>query len=438
MKCFNPSDNNYYAVKIYKRTDQNDNEIDVLQRAAAKYVSGVVDLVEVLTDSKWTYLVMELIDGINLMEYLSTVSLNGATLFSVVESILEIVKSIHTKLQYTHGRICFKNIYYVRHAKELRLIGFGNAKPINGRQDIQNDYWAIGVLIYTILCGHSPFRSSDPVRQVENNQFDVKSKEWSTLPKNTTNYIQQLLCNSKSIGSPSALTLVKSFSFKGRKELLEDNKKIVEIRACKVETKPVIKTEMTHELNGNERITNGHPPNEIVEYVITSVDASDVPRLSTAQESLERTNGPVQKSPSTTTRGSDDKAEPNQYKKKDKKKPSVEAPLISEEPVGRRLRDRKQRNDEIIGRPGTSTVSKVVAIKKEENTPPNDTTKKRGRGRPKQPPQQLERQPEKQAKRPSEEAGLLGIEALSNWVYGWRPIKRLKVTNYCFVRVDYR
>ncbi|XP_037042136.1 ribosomal protein S6 kinase alpha-5-like [Bradysia coprophila] len=245
MKCYNSSDDNYYAVKIYKRMGQNENEIDFLQKAA--HVSGVVQMVELLTDSKCTYLVMELIDGVNLLECFSTTISYAGLFCEAIDKILEILENVH-EIKYTHRRICFKNIYFLKQSREFRFIGFGNTKPITGAQDKQIDYWSMGVCLYTLLCGHSPFNSSIidvAAKLIENNKFDENSKQWSALHRDVKGYILQLLRSSTSTYSSGALKNVKDISFVVHcsKELLDENKNVVEIRARKLETKTVIETQ---------------------------------------------------------------------------------------------------------------------------------------------------------------------------------------------------
>lgn len=273
MKCYNQSDNIYYAVKIYKVQEQNDIEITVLQKAADKHLPGIVHLVEVLADSKCTYLVMELIDGINMLEYLSKNSLKRKIVSSAFNALWEIVRSVHS-LKYAHGCICFKNIRYLEKSKEFRLIGFNNAKPISDHHDEQIDFWSLGVCIYTVLCGHPPFdllTSSDTgtiTNRIVNNDFDQDSEQWTALHKDIKCFIDQLLCSSIptcSTGDFKLIQNVSALSVDCCEERIDENEKIIKIRAAYVKTQPAnvqtqsaIEIELVPAINGLEVTTNGN------------------------------------------------------------------------------------------------------------------------------------------------------------------------------------
>lgn len=87
MKCIKKSDNTVYAVKILRRQTGTNHEIEILQRATAGQRPGVLHLVEVLTDSNWTYLVTEWIDGVNLLEYFRKIALNGRIVYKAFDAL---------------------------------------------------------------------------------------------------------------------------------------------------------------------------------------------------------------------------------------------------------------------------------------------------------------------------------------------------------------
>lgn len=269
MKCVGKSDDVYYAVKVYPRHHQSDTEIAVLKKAANKRLKGVVHLVEVIIDSKWTYLIMELIDGVNLLEYLSTISLSGETVYNTFNALWKIVKQVHS-LKYEHGRICFKNFYYLRN-KEFRLIGFTHAKPIEQIYHGYIDYWSIGVCLYTVLCGHPPFDifSNDlPTisKRIVDGEINTDSEQFSALSKKTK-FLIELLCSSKPFCSSEQLMCLQDSSFpsiNNSKQQIDENENIVSIRAVKVHTYQEIETSLELEppFNGFEASINGNGPIE--------------------------------------------------------------------------------------------------------------------------------------------------------------------------------
>lgn len=266
MRCVKLSDNTVYAVKIYKRQNHNVNEVEVLLKAAAKRLRGVLRLFEVLTDSKWTYLIMEEeIDGVDLIEYFSTNSHKRKMVSTAFNALWDIVKRVHA-LKYAHGRICFKNVCYLKKSSEFRLIGFSNAKPIKREHDKHIDYWSLGVCIYTVLCGHSPFDVTNRnvtamTHQIQNDEFDQESVQWHALHKDSKRFIRRLISSPKPTFSKDELKkidkLVPVVNF--TIEQIEQNENIVAIRAAKFETKPTIKTEeIPATVNGQEIIANGN------------------------------------------------------------------------------------------------------------------------------------------------------------------------------------
>lgn len=262
MKCFNKMDNNYYAVKIYSHQDKNDHEIDLLQKAAKERIPGVVYLVEVLTDSRWTYLIMELIEHPDLLHHLTTLDARGVC--NAFSFVFKLMKTIH-KLKYVHGRICFKNIRYLDHISEIRLIGFGHAKPINDTQVERIDFWSLGVCIYTVLCGHAPFNLIENSNITEmsirilKNDFDRKSEQWRALHKSVQQLIGKLISTVSSC-SASELRRIRNTvpPVVWSNELVDENKKIIEMSATDSLPLMKIKQEAIIELNDIAVITNGH------------------------------------------------------------------------------------------------------------------------------------------------------------------------------------
>lgn len=261
VECINISNNSHFAVKIYKRHSECNNQIEILKKATAKRLPGVPHLVEVLTDSMWLYVVMELIDGVNLLDYLHKTELTGKTVFNAFNALWKIVTGIHS-LKFVHGRLCFKNIYVLNNLSDYRLIGFSNAKPIVDINDKEIDYWAIGVCLYTVLCGQSPFDISNLKEakiSIIGNNFNQKCHQWTTLNKATRDVIYQLICGSRPTrnrNSPNLKSIIKQslqHSINNSIELINENVQIISIRAGNVHD-----TELTsdsiEQSDGNEQI----------------------------------------------------------------------------------------------------------------------------------------------------------------------------------------
>lgn len=281
MKCVRLSDKTTYAVKIYKRQDQCDNQIDVLKKAAMKKLPGVLRLVEVLTDSKWTYLIMELVEGVNLIDYLSKMSCKGKIAHKTFIALWTIVKSVHS-LKYVHRRICFKNFYCLNgrptDKPEFRLIGFSNAMPILHPGDVHIDFWSIGVCLYTFLCGHSPFDMRNNIqkitKEIEDGDFNQESDGWESLNKEAKRFIDQLLRSSTLDSSSKDLKFINNVSIdsvNNSKEQIDENEKIISIRAEKVQNYPANEFKFSA-FNG---FTNGIDPIESLEIISIHSDNQD-------------------------------------------------------------------------------------------------------------------------------------------------------------------
>lgn len=503
MKCVKLSDNTSYAVKIYRRQYHNVNEIDVLRKATAKPLPGVLHLFEVLTDSKWTYLIMELmIDGVNLLKYFSTTPLKRLTVFNAFNALWDIVKSVHS-LKYAHGRICFKNLCYLKNSKDqkssFRLIGFSNAKPIKSTQDKQIDYWSLGVCIYHVLCGHAPFdlktgNVTAMTSQIESNDFDQDSEQWTALNKEIKCFIDQLLCSSKPKFSIADLKKINFNSIEVvtcSSELIDENENIIAIRAAKMEHQPKIETESIHVCNGKEIVTNGNGAIELhadVKIVDASVNHPEYPES--------QRNGHVEKTASKRPHEKTDDQQKleNKYKKR-KQEPVESVPMMDIDQIKKERPQRTKRpvnykhvvnnklrtgkaNDNIKSYP-----DEAVQIKDEKITPPLNTTTPKNpiskktarsgetRGRPRKaqldvpppvkekrtpktlqkgkhsvPPKQLASQPEVQYE--SSNVARTGPIMVNQSVqtdrtvqcqlfFGIRLNRPATATNYCFERHDY-
>lgn len=294
MQCSNLTDNISYAVKVYKRQEQCDNQIDILERCATKKTKGIVKLIEVITDSKWTYIIMELIDGVNLLEHFNTVTLTGKIAYNTFTALWKIVNQLHS-LNYAHGRICFKNIKFIRHLSELRLIGFGCAQPIKDNFDGHIDFWSIIVCLYTLLCGHSPFnvlQSNAPTKMVEmvrENGFNQQSENWITLRETTKTQIRKLFSN---LFSTPNLKFILKETFQtpinNVEQLIDENENIVTIRATNrtaisptrnIDEEEILKNTsidgvLTTICNGVEKLKNGDDSMDSVESKFSVVPAT--------------------------------------------------------------------------------------------------------------------------------------------------------------------
>lgn len=418
MKCTRLSDHTDYAVKIYKRHCQNNIEIDLLQKAASTGQTGVLHLVEVLTDSTRTYLIMELIDGVNLLEFFSKKSLNGQIVFQTFNALWKIVKRVHS-LKYAHGRLCFKNFCYLEKSSEFRLIGFKNARPITKARDEQIDYWSFGVCIYTVLCGHSPFDllKSNATAKIESNDFDQLSDQWSDLNSDMKSFINQLLCDSIPTCSTGELKKIVNTSFHGvncSEAQIDENERIVAIRAAKLQNHQAIETKPTSPvLNGVVKVTNGSSDAVDVKGVDTKLEKlSEVPESHINRNEV---NGHVT-APSKRRRNqlaAEDESIENGHNKRRKENPEALVPVPQIRPDQIKVEPRELRKKPAVDyvkklnprSRGNKATKKFAAenkeqldqikVKVEQKSPKISSAgiKSRGRGRPRKAVQPIESEP---------------------------------------------
>lgn len=227
MKCRDLETNESYAVKIVTSRCDVTDEVSALDRCQGPFV---VQLIEVLTDDQYTYIVMELLDGGDLLQRIERAALTERELALVFGQIVRAVRHVHS-CNVVHRDLKPENICFVSNdALTLRLIDFGFSQCLNDPNELMSkscytldyaapevlgifngqkytkacDLWSIGVLVYTLMCGHSPFRNglenltqtqsihviADRIRR---GSFDFDSSNWLNLSEPTKSLIKGLL-----------------------------------------------------------------------------------------------------------------------------------------------------------------------------------------------------------------------------------------------------
>lgn len=227
MKCRNRNTNEIVAVKILTSRCDVTEEVTALQRCQGPFV---VRLIEVITDDSYTYIVTELLQGGDLLQRAERAPLCDRDLTLVFGQIARGVQHMHN-LNIVHRDLKPENICFLTAGEiTIRIIDFGFAKCLRDPNETMSkkcytldyaapevlglangqtytktcDIWSLGVILYTMTCGHSPFRNglenlthtqsihviADRIRR---GSFDFDSRSFLQLSDETKKMIKGLL-----------------------------------------------------------------------------------------------------------------------------------------------------------------------------------------------------------------------------------------------------
>lgn len=224
-RCLHRTTRTEYAVKIIDKKNKSDclEEIEILLRYGTH--PNIITLRDVYEDERSVYLVTELLRGGELLDkllrqrYLS--EREAAAVFHVVAST---VQYLH-KSGVVHRDLKPSNLLYASQSckpESLRIVDFGFSKQLRTstgllmtpcytasfvapevlkRQgyDASCDVWALGVILYTMLSGKTPFASSESdspeaiLRRIGEARPDLSSGLWESVSAPAKELVRQLL-----------------------------------------------------------------------------------------------------------------------------------------------------------------------------------------------------------------------------------------------------
>lgn len=222
-KVIKKSNGKTYACKIidkYKRDCAE--EVEILLRFSNH--PNIVTLNQVIEDEQHTYLFMEYLKGGELLDMiLSQKYFTEREASAVLEVIAVTIKYLHDN-GVVHRDLKPSNIMYGDNhdPRSIKICDFGFAKQIRAENgllmtpcytaswvapevlleqgyDKACDVWSLGVLLYTMLAGHTPFASgkeSSPkkiLQRIGSGIVDMSSGNWRTISFQAKDLVQKML-----------------------------------------------------------------------------------------------------------------------------------------------------------------------------------------------------------------------------------------------------
>ena len=181
---------------------------------------NIARIYETFEDERYYFIVMEYCEGGELLEYVSKKNHLDE------KSTATVMKQAMYALSYLHNNnICHRDIKpenFLLASKngllEIKMIDFGLARKLKSKEDTMNaitgspyyiapeifsenytmkcDIWALGVLMYVLLCGRYPFngRSNDDLFEaIRSGVLKMDQKIWSNYTEESKNFLKSLL-----------------------------------------------------------------------------------------------------------------------------------------------------------------------------------------------------------------------------------------------------
>lgn len=223
-RCVHKSTKVEYAVKIIEKAKRDcQEEVEILLRYG--HHPNIVTLRDVYEDEKHVYLVMELMHGGELLDkILKQKFLSEKEASQVLFVVTRTVQYLHQN-GVVHRDLKPSNILFsdgIGSADGLRICDFGFAKQLraeNGllmtpcytanfvapevlkRQgyDAACDIWSLGVLLYTMLAGRTPYASgpsdtpNDILARIGEGKISLESGNWTAVSTSAKDLVQKML-----------------------------------------------------------------------------------------------------------------------------------------------------------------------------------------------------------------------------------------------------
>ncbi|XP_028294563.1 ribosomal protein S6 kinase alpha-1 isoform X3 [Gouania willdenowi] len=223
-RCIHKATNTEYAVKMIEKTSTDPSEeIEILLRYGQH--PNIITLKDVYDNGRQVFLVTELMRGGELLDrILKQKFFSEREASAVLHTITKTVEYLHSQ-GVVHRDLKPSNILYVDESgnpESIRICDFGFAKQLranNGllmtpcytanfvapevlkRQgyDVGCDIWSLGVLLYTMLAGFTPFANgpedtpNEILSRIGNGHFSLTGGNWDTVSDAAKDLVSKML-----------------------------------------------------------------------------------------------------------------------------------------------------------------------------------------------------------------------------------------------------
>ncbi|XP_027722484.1 ribosomal protein S6 kinase alpha-3 isoform X3 [Vombatus ursinus] len=223
-RCIHKVTNMEYAVKIIDKSKRDPTEeIEILLRYGQH--PNIITLKDVYDDGKYVYVVTELMKGGELLDkILRQKFFSEREASAVLFTITKTVEYLHAQ-GVVHRDLKPSNILYVDESgnpESIRICDFGFAKQLraeNGllmtpcytanfvapevlkRQgyDAACDIWSLGVLLYTMLTGYTPFANGpddtpeEILARIGSGKFSLSGGYWNSVSDTAKDLVSKML-----------------------------------------------------------------------------------------------------------------------------------------------------------------------------------------------------------------------------------------------------
>uniref|UniRef100_A0A8D0AQX9 Ribosomal protein S6 kinase n=1 Tax=Sander lucioperca TaxID=283035 RepID=A0A8D0AQX9_SANLU len=223
-RCIHKATNTEYAVKMIDKTSTDPSEeIEILLRYGQH--PNIITLKDVYDNGKQVFMVTELMRGGELLDrILKQKFFSEREASAVLHTITKTVEYLHSQ-GVVHRDLKPSNILYVDESgnpESIRICDFGFAKQLranNGllmtpcytanfvapevlkRQGYDEgcDIWSLGVLLYTMMAGFTPFANgpedtpNEILNRIGNGHFSLAGGNWDTVSEAAKDLVSKML-----------------------------------------------------------------------------------------------------------------------------------------------------------------------------------------------------------------------------------------------------